>query len=130
MCEQRQTLLKRHREELLLVVEAATVGTFAYVGTVTTVLGGNDLSICWIGAHCARQRQKLEGICKRDPLQSHRRKQRGRLRFLILLVAGSNLHVRAEATGFGIDVHAGRWIGSQYAASFGHLQILKGLFEG
>ena len=124
-----KTLLKRDGQQLSLSLEATTVLAFGEIGAIAPVLHRDDLSINGVGTHCARQREDLKCVLHRDKFERHRGEERCRLRLLLLLIKGANLHVRTKAASLRKNLHASLGVRTEDAALLRHQQELERLLE-
>ena len=77
-----ERLRKRDLEQLLLGTDIAEVLGLLHIRSVTTVVGKNRHTICWIDTYGARQPQQIGRVGKCDAFERHRLEQARHLRLL------------------------------------------------
>ena len=117
--EQRQRLLERDGEDLLLAAQRARVLVLGQVGAVAAVLREDLDAVGGIDADQARQAEQAQRLLERDRRQAHAGEQRGRARLgrLGRALRQDLGHVRSVAAGLGDDGQARVGIGAQLAVA-------------
>ena len=128
--QQREALVQRDGEQLLLAGQAAAVGALLDERPVTAVLDGDLGAVSGIDAHRARQRQHRQRLLEGHGLQRHRLEQRRELGLVGPVLGPAELHVRPVPARLGQHLAARGGIGAEHPLASGPGQQFQRPLDG